>query len=188
MKKIEVKNRTEWRNWLKNNHFSEKEIWLIYFKKHTSKPTVTYLESVEEAICFGWIDGIKKRIDDERYTHRFSPRRKSSKWSSLNIDIAKRMIKEERMTTAGLNAYNQRKEYDKDFLQSRLSKNIKLDPKYEKLIKENETAWINFINLPLSHKQNYILWLNSAKKEVTKLKRIKEAITLLEKNKKLGMK
>jgi len=71
----------EWRKWLEINHTSEKEVWLIYYKKHIKKPTIAYLESVEVAICFGWIDGIKKRIDDEKYTHRFTPRRQNSNWS-----------------------------------------------------------------------------------------------------------
>ena len=74
-------SREEWRAWLEKNHASEDEVWLAYYKKHTGKPTVSYLDSVKAALCFGWIDGLKKRIDDERYMHRFTPRRANSRWS-----------------------------------------------------------------------------------------------------------
>ncbi len=185
MKTFEAGNREEWRNWLKEHHSEAKEIWLVYFKKHTNKPSITYIESVEEAICFGWIDGIKKRIDDERYTHRFTPRRKGSKWSPTNIEIVRKMIKAKKMTGAGLTAYNQRKEYDRVVFQP---ENNKLAPEYEELIKKHKTAWKNFNMLPPSHKRQYIMWINSAKKEETKIKRTNEAIKLLAANKKLGMK
>ncbi len=186
MKTFEPKSREEWRKWLEERHSDTDEIWLVYYKKHTNKATVSYAESVEEALCFGWIDGIKKRIDDERYTHRFTPRRKGSKWSPKNIATAERMIATGKMAPAGSNAFEQRKEYDEpasgEFVKDTLA------PQYEELLKKNKTAWTNFNNLPRSHKKNYILWLNSAKKDATKLKRINEAIELLEKNKNLGMK
>ena len=188
MKTIEARNRTEWRNWLEKNHSNVEEIWLIYYKKHTNKPTITYMESIEEAICFGWIDGIKKRIDDKRYSHRFTPRRKDSKWSPTNIDIAKRMIKAEIMTNVGLDAYNQRKEYNKDFLKMRSSIADNFTPEIEQILRKNEMAWNNFRELTQSHRKQYMLWVNSAKKDETKQKRLQEAIRLLEQNKKLGMK
>ena len=188
MKTFEAKNRIEWRNWLENNHSNVKEIWLIYYKKHTNKPTISYIESVEEAICFGWIDGIKKRIDNDKYAHRFTPRKKNSKWSPLNIEIAKKMIKAKKMSTIGLIAYKQRKEYDKDFLKIRSSISDNLTPEVERILKTNEIAWNNFKDLALSHRKQYVLWINSAKKDETKQKRLSEAIKLLEQNKKLGMK
>ncbi len=188
MKTLEVKNRKEWRNWLEKNYSNSQEIWLIYFKKHTNKPTITYTESVEEAICFGWIDGIKKRIDDKRYTHRFTPRKKNSKWSPTNIAIAKKMIKTKMMTKAGLKVYEERKEYDLDFLKIRSSFENSLPADLEQKLKKNKIAWNNFENLAPSHKKQYILWINSAKKDETKQKRFLEAIKLLEKNEKLGMK
>ena len=89
-----AKTRKEWRTWLEKNHDSKKEIWLIYYKKHTGKPNVPYDESVEEALCFGWIDGILKRIDDERYARRFTPRRKGSIWAPSNVERVANMIKE----------------------------------------------------------------------------------------------
>ena len=188
MKTFEPKNRNEWRNWLEENHSERKEIWLVYYKKHTNQPTITYKESVEEAICFGWIDGIKKRIDSQKYTHRFTPRKKNSKWSPANIQIAERMIKAGMMTAVGLKAYENRQEYEIDFLKNRSSSGDSLTPEIEKILKTQEKAWNNFNNLSPSCRKQYVLWINSAKKEATKQKRLAEAIRLLEQNKKLGMK
>ena len=101
--KIHFEDRINWRNWLMNNHNKFKEIWLIFFKKHTNKPNVSYNDSVEEAICFGWIDGIKKRLDDERYLYKFTPRKNDSIWSDLNKKRALKMIEEKKMTEIRLN-------------------------------------------------------------------------------------
>jgi len=188
MNTFEAKNRKEWRKWLENNHSDTNEIWLVYFKKHTNKPTITYMESVEEAICFGWIDGIKKRIDDERYTHRFTPRRKNSKWSPVNIKVAKAMIKVDLMTKEGLRAFERRKEYNSDILKVRFSSVDDIPIEFEEKLRENKTAWKNFTSLAPGHKRQYILWMNSAKRKETKQKRYSEAIKLLEQGKKLGMK
>lgn len=188
MRTIEARNRAEWRTWLESNHSKVGEIWLVYYKKHTKKPTITYLDSVEEALCFGWIDGIKKRIDDERYTHRFTPRKKNSKWSPTNINIAKRMINSNRMTKVGLQAYNKRIEYASEFLKIHSSFENKFPTDIEQKLRMNKIAWNNFNNLAPSHRKQYILWMNSAKKEETKQKRLSEAIKLLEQNKTLGMK
>ena len=188
METLEVKNRKDWRDWLEKNHSIRKELWLVYYKKQTNKLTITYKESVEEAICFGWIDGIKRRIDEEKYTHRFTPRKTNSKWSPTNILIAERMIKAGMMTAVGLNVYRNRKEYEKDFLKIRSSIGDSLTPDIEKILKTQEKAWNNFNNLSPSHRKQYVLWIKSAKKEETKQKRLAEAIKLLEQNKKLGMK
>jgi uncharacterized protein YdeI (YjbR/CyaY-like superfamily) len=182
MKSFQAKNRKEWRGWLKKSHTTEKEIWLIYYKKHTGKQTISYRESVEEALCFGWIDGIKKRIDDERYTHKFTIRKVKSKWSPLNIRLAEKLIKERKMTNFGLSYFEQRIEYDS------ASKIVVLTPEIKQVLKRNKKAWSNFKNLAPGFKKQYIGWLVSAKKEETIQKRLKEAVKLLEQNRKLGMK
>ena len=188
MKSFQAKSRKDWRDWLKKNHAIEKEIWLVYYKKHTEKPTISYRDSVEEAICFGWIDGIKKRIDDERYVHRFTLRKVKSKWSALNISLAKKMINERKMTSFGLAYFEQRLEYDKEFIKTRASNEIILIPEIEKVLKSNKKAWDNFCKLAPGYKKQYVGWLASTKKEDTLQKRLKEAINLLEQNQKLGMK
>ena len=96
-----VTDRDDFRKWLIENHQTKKEIWLIRYKKVTKKPSINYVEAVEEAICFGWIDGLEKSMDAERYALRFSPRRPKSNWTNTNKDRARRMIAEGRMTAAG---------------------------------------------------------------------------------------
>jgi uncharacterized protein YdeI (YjbR/CyaY-like superfamily) len=96
-----VTNRDDFRKWLIQYHQTKKEIWLIQYKKSTRKPSLKYTEAVEEAICFGWIDGFEKSLDSERYATRFSPRREKSNWTNTNKDRARRMIAEGRMTPAG---------------------------------------------------------------------------------------
>jgi uncharacterized protein YdeI (YjbR/CyaY-like superfamily) len=97
-----VTTRDDLRKWLEKNHNSKKEIWLIQYKKATKKPSMDYVEAVEEAICFGWIDGFEKSVDSERYATRFSPRRPKSNWTETNKERARRMIAEGKMTEAGL--------------------------------------------------------------------------------------
>jgi uncharacterized protein YdeI (YjbR/CyaY-like superfamily) len=97
-----VTSREEFRKWLKANHRSKKEIWLVRYKKATKKPSIAYVDSVEEAICFGWIDGLEKSMDAERYATRFTPRRPRSNWTATNKERARRLIAEGKMTEAGL--------------------------------------------------------------------------------------
>jgi uncharacterized protein YdeI (YjbR/CyaY-like superfamily) len=105
VKTIYVKNREQWRSWLQEHHGSEKEIWLILYKKNSGKPSLPYEDVVEEAVSFGWIDGKVKRIDDEKYMRRYSPRTAKSAWSESNIAWAEKMIAQGRMTPSGLQAY-----------------------------------------------------------------------------------
>jgi len=185
---LSVSNRKEWRSWLKKNHAKAKEIWLIYSKKNTGTPSIDYIDSVEEALCFGWIDGIKKSIDERKYAHRFTPRKSGSKWSPRNIKLAEKMIEDGQMTQAGLVMFNQRLIYGEEFLKARDAHEIQLTSEIEKALRANKKAWDNFINLAPSYKKQYAGWLRNAKKQETLERRIKEAIKLLTENKKLGMK
>lgn len=183
-----VSNRKEWRSWLRNNHNKAKAVWLVFFKKSTGKLSVGYTESVEEALCFGWIDGLKRSIDGQRYALRFTPRKPGSKWSPLNIELAERMIKEGKMTEAGLVAFKRKVTYDEEVIEARNSKEIPLTAELEKALKANKSAWENFNNLAPGYRKQYVGWLRSAKKLETRERRLKEAIKLLEENRKLGMK
>lgn len=98
---IYVTTREEFREWLEKNHKTSKEIWLIQYKKVTKKPSIPYTDAVEEAICFGWIDGFEKGMDGDRYATRFTRRRQKSNWTDTNIERARRMIEEGKMTEAG---------------------------------------------------------------------------------------
>ena len=186
--KFQSANRKQWRSWLRKNHAKAKEIWLVYYKKNTGKPSIDYTDSVVEALYFGWIDGIKRRINEQKYAHRFTPRKLRSRWSPINIKLAKKMIKEKKMARAGLEAYNQRITYDDDILMPRDLKEIPLTSEIEKALKTNKKAWKNFNNLAPGYKKQYVGWMRSAKRQETIDRRIKESIKLLAQNKKLGMK
>jgi uncharacterized protein YdeI (YjbR/CyaY-like superfamily) len=185
---ISAASRKEWRDWLEKNHASEREAWLVYYKKHTGKASISYRESVEEALCFGWIDGIKKRIDDERYMHRFTPRRKASKWSALNIRLARELIEAGEMTAAGLKAFKERLEYDTDTLKAMAAKDAVLSEETEKYLRANKKVWGNFNKLAPGYRKRYAGWIQSAKKPETREKRLNELIAELEKGRKPGMK
>lgn len=185
---IYVSGRKPWRSWLIANHAKAKEVWLVYYKKHTGKPTIAYTDSGEGALCFGWIDGLKKRLDAEKYAYRFTPRKAGSKWSPLNIQSAKKMIDEGKMTEAGLSAFTQRVSYDEEILKARNAQEIPLTPEIENALKANKKAWLHFNNLAPSYRKQYVGWLRSAKKSETREKRVQEAIKLLTKNEILGMK
>jgi uncharacterized protein YdeI (YjbR/CyaY-like superfamily) len=146
------------------------------------------MESVKEALCFGWIDGLKKSFDAERYMHRFTPRRAGSKWSPLNIKLAGELIEAGKMTKAGLEAFNNRVDYDEEFIKAKTTKDSSLESETEESLKANHKAWDNFEKLAPGYRKQYIGWLQSAKKPETRERRLKELIKVLEKNEKLGMK
>ena len=183
--KLCVSRREEWRSWLQKNHDKSDVVWLVYYKKHTGKPSINYADSVEEALCFGWIDSIKKSIDEERYAYKFTPRRSKSKWSPLNIKRANKLINEGKMTEAGLELFNQRVNYADEFLKAKSSKELSLPAEMEAVLKGNEQAWNNFTNLAPGYRKQYIGWLITAKKPETRERRLKKAIQLLKENKKL---
>jgi len=185
---LSVSDRESWRSWLAENHAIEKEVWLAYYKKHTGKVSVSYMDSVKEALCFGWIDGLKRRIDDERYVHRFTPRKANSKWSPQNIRLAKELIGTGEMTEAGLAVFKQRATYDDHLLKALSAKDPPLMAETEKGLKASKKAWKNFNKMTTGYRKQYVAWLQSAKKPETRKKRLEEAIRLLETNQKLGMK
>ncbi len=130
MNTIFCRNRTEWRSWLEQNHTSESEIWLIYMKKHTKKETVSYNDAVEEALCFGWIDSLVKRIDKESYMQKYTPRKPKSVWSLANKKRLEKMISEKKMTQPGIEMVEIAKREDTiqrriAFVFDRSEKNIK---------------------------------------------------------------
>ena len=186
---LHVTTRVEWWQWLDKNHNTENEIWLIFYKKHTGKSRFPYNDAVEEAICFGWIDSIVKRIDDEKFAQKFTPRKKNSKWSDLNIKRAKKMISENKMTQSGLLHFQNIPDKKAGQPAIKMDKNNFNIPEYiNEALKKNLTVLKNFNQLAFSHKRNYVGWIDSAKKEETRQNRLAEAIELLKENKKLGLK
>jgi uncharacterized protein YdeI (YjbR/CyaY-like superfamily) len=184
-----VTSRLEWRQWLEENHKTKKEIWLIYYKKHTGKPCLPYDEAVEDAICFGWIDSIVKRIDDERYRQKFTPRTNTTNWSPLNIRRAKKMIAQGKMTADGL------AKIPPEILKREVnprpgpaSRDFPMPKELARLLQTNQKARQHFDSLDPSHQRTYLGWIGTAKKEETREKRAREAIRLLEQNQKLVLK
>jgi uncharacterized protein YdeI (YjbR/CyaY-like superfamily) len=189
VKRIYVTGSDEWREWLEVNHEKEKEVWLVFYKKHTGKPTIPYEDAVREAICFGWIDSIVKRIDDETYVQEFTPRTNTRKWSDANKKRALTLIHEGRMTDAGLRKLPTSLENGTDDSGgNRQEENVTLPGHLAEIMRASGPAWENFNGLSNSQRRLYVKWITAAKKEETRKKRLKEAIGLLEQNKKLPMK
>ena len=166
---------------------------MIYYKRHTEKSCIEYREALEEALCFGWIDSIVKREDDDRYLRKFTPRTNISNWSDVNRKLVLSLIKNGRMTEAGLKKIDVWLETGRvDWepsgkQQAGRAKEFRVPDFFLKALAENEPALTNFNNLSLSNKRPYIYWIDSAKREETILKRLKEAVELLKENKLLGL-
>lgn len=178
-----VKNREEWREWLQNNHRTEKFVWLIYYKKHSSEPSISYSDAVEEALCFGWIDGQIKKIDDDKYMQRYTPRTSKSLWSELNVERAKKMIKLGKMTEKGLEVFSEAMKTNKRVPSSKI---FSIPIYLQTALIKNEKAWNNFQNFSPSAQLAYVYWIDTAKTDNTRQKRINITIEQLERNKKLG--
>lgn len=186
--KLYVINRDDWRRWLEKNYEIEVEVWLIFLKKHVGKPSIPYDDAVEEALCFGWIDSIIKKIDEEKFVRKFTPRKDGSKWSELNKKRARKMIKAGKMTAAGMKRIRNAKESGEWLKTSPPRKRLEMPQFMKEALMVNMRAWNNFNNLADSYKRQYIGWIISAKKEETRRRRLAEAVECLERNEKLGMK
>ena len=180
-----VTNRNDWRAWLRKNHDSQKEVWLVYYKKHTGKPRIPYDDAVEEALCYGWIDSTVKRVDDEKYAQKFTPRNEKSNWSELNKKRAGKMIKSGRMTQAGLAKFKQAGKQETQG--TSLKKRLAIPPDLKKALSANKKALENFNNFAPSYRRLYIGWITAAKRKETREKRIKQTVKWSAENKKPGM-
>lgn len=188
MKQLYVTDRDEWRDWLSRHNATEAGVWLIFYKKETSRPTISYEDAVEEALCFGWIDSIIKKIDATRYARKFTPRKDNSKWSELNKKRADKMIKEGRMTDVGLAKTQTAKKtglWEKD---GRPRISFDIPPEFAQALAHNKKAKESFDKLASSYRKHYIGWIAVAKRPETKKRRIEESIALLEQGKRLGLK
>ena len=184
MDRVTCRDRAAWRAWLAANHARNKEIWLIFCKRHTGKPTVSYGEAVEEAICFGWIDGILQRVDDETYAQKFTPRGAGSHWSPTNIARARKMVGEGRMTKAGLEKFRGATPHRAPANRA----GLELPPELSAILQKSRRARDNFEGLPPSEKRLYVGWILDAKKEETRKRRLAEAVARLEQGLRLGLK
>jgi uncharacterized protein YdeI (YjbR/CyaY-like superfamily) len=181
-----AKDRAAWRAWLAKNHDNVKVVWVLYPKKHTGERCMSYEDSVEEALCYGWIDSIIKRIDDDTYARKFTPRTDHENWSEVNKRRVAKCIQEGRMTEIGLAKIN----YSSPDKPPRPSppKFSKIPAAMIKALKTNAAAWKNFSSMAPSHQRRYALWIMSAKREETREKRLAEAMQRLTDNQTLGLK
>ena len=184
-RKYYAPDRATWRAWLEQNHASESEVWLIYTKAQRQLPSIGYEESVEEALCFGWVDSLIQRIDEQRYARKFTPRRMDSAWSLTNKRRIAKVIEQGRMTPAGLAKITYPLEEPLD--PPGIRQDFHPPDWLLRAFKASPLAWKNFSGLPLSHQKRYVGWISSAKKEETRQKRIQEAVELLEQNKRIGL-
>jgi uncharacterized protein YdeI (YjbR/CyaY-like superfamily) len=183
LRTLAVQSRSQWRDWLREHHGSESEIWLVFHKLHTPEESVSYDDVVEEALCFGWIDSIVKRLDDDWYARKLTPRKPDSKWSTINrqryADLKARGL----LAAPGLERAPTSRSGDAP------RPSLSVIPSYiETQLKADARVWNYFEHMAPSCRRAYIGWIDSAKREETKEKRLREAISLLGAGKKLGLK
>jgi len=172
------------RKWLAANHAKSKELWVGYYKKNSGKPSIDWPQSVDEALCFGWIDGIRKTIDEESYKIRFTPRKPGSIWSAVNVRNVERLIKEKRMRAAGLKAYEAKKEY-RSGIYAYEQRPAELVEPYASKLKRHKKAWEFFQAQPPYYRKLMTWRIISAKQEETRIKRLEELIEVSAKGKRM---
>lgn len=179
---IYFSSRDEWRKWLLNNHDSSKGIWVGYFKKKTGKPTITALEGVEEALCFGWINATVHKIDEERYIQWYLPRKSDTIWSKVSKDAALRMIRAGKMTPAGTAKIEAAKKTGawQTAYTSKVRTPVPSD--LREALAKNLVAEQNFLSFANTYNNTYVGWVEEAKTEATRLKRIIKTVDNAAKN------
>jgi uncharacterized protein YdeI (YjbR/CyaY-like superfamily) len=173
---LQLTDRESWRAWLQENHAVEKEVWLVIAKKHATTQSITYEEAVDEALCFGWIDGLMRSVDIQTFTLRFSPRQPRSIWSASNKQRVERLIEQGRMTEAGLEKIRQAKENGEWDKAAEREDTSVLPPDLEEALQRDGRIWLKWESLAPSLKKQYIYWITSAKTVETRERRIRETV------------
>jgi uncharacterized protein YdeI (YjbR/CyaY-like superfamily) len=184
-----VTNRDQWRSWLEKNHEIEKQgVWLVYYKQLTGKPTLEYNESVEEALCFGWVDSLIKKLDEEKYARKFTPRKAQSHWSESNRKRVADLLERGLMTEHGMKCIDAARASGLWEADDRPRLSEQASPEFVRALAESHAARVYFDKLTDKQRGQFILWINEAKQELTKRRRVRESISLLEQGRQLGMK
>jgi uncharacterized protein YdeI (YjbR/CyaY-like superfamily) len=186
MKTLLVPTPDQWRDWLTEHHASGSEIWLIFHKRHTGVASIKYKDALDEALCFGWVDSLVKRLDDRRYAIKFTPRRADSRWSAVNRKRYTELKAAGRLKPAGIERPPSARGYGPR--PPRLAMPLKLPAYIQTALRNHPTALRNFDALTPAQRRRYYAWIESAKREETKLRRLNEAIRLLASGKVLGLK
>lgn len=186
---IYVRDRAAWRAWLSKNHDRVPQgIWLVYYKQHTGKPTLEYEESVEEALCFGWVDSLVRRLDDEKFARKFTPRKPESSWSPSNRKRVDSLVERGLMTEHGMRLVEIARQSGRWEADDRPRLSDEPAPEFLRALTENHAARVFFEKLTDKQRRDYVWWINQARQDATRLRRIRESVTLLEQGRKLGMK
>jgi uncharacterized protein YdeI (YjbR/CyaY-like superfamily) len=186
MKTLLVRTLGEWRAWLAKHHATESEAWLIFHKQHTGVASIDYKDALDEALCFGWVDSLIKRLDDRRFARKFTPRRADSRWSDVNKKRYAELEAEGRLKPPGIEcAPTDRGSAPRP---QRLELPAKLPAYIQAALKKNAKARRHFEALAPEQRRRYFAWIESAKREETKLRRLEEALRLLAEGKELGLK
>ena len=175
MNPIFFETQLEFREWLEKNHRTETELIVGFYKINTAKSCMNWSQSVDEALCFGWIDGVRKSIDKESYCIRFTPRKNTSIWSAVNIAKIEHLTAQGLMHSAGLDIYEHRTE-SKSKIYAFENEEVKLTAEFEQQFKQNKIAWTYFQTLAPTYRKPSLNWVMSAKQEATKIKRLNELI------------
>ncbi len=189
MKQLYCKTVEDWQTWLAQHHQEVAEIWLVFYKKDMGDQTLVYAQALDEALCYGWIDSLIKKIDEEKYARKFTPRKMVSKWSAINKKRVQELIAEGRMTPAGQAVIDAAKAngcWDKPDRPPVLP--AKMPPAFAQALQKNQTAHRHYEQLAAGEKKRYILWIATARRVETQNKRIQEAVKLLKNGEKLGLK
>jgi len=178
---VDVADAKSWHEWLRKHYLGRKEAWLFFHTKGSGVPTITYDEALDEALAFGWIDSVIKKVDDKSYVRKFTPRRPGSIWSTSNIGRVQRLSREGRMTERGLELFRQRSGRI-SMLEKVNAEGATIPRDFESALRKNRLAWSNFQQMAASHRTKYLVWIASAKGPTTRQKRISEAVLLVGKN------
>lgn len=179
MQTVELPTRDQWRTWLRRNHASTSEIWLVFRKD--GAPALAYEDAICEALCWGWVDSLIKRLDDERYARKFTPRKPDARWSTSNRRRYEKMQAEGLLQKPGLDRAPTARSGDAPVI-------TRVPAYIEKALQTNAKAWAEFQRVPPSHQRQYVAWIDSAKKEETRQRRLAEAAARLAGGQRLGMK
>lgn len=175
----------DFRAWLERHAATERELLVGFYRRGTGKRSITWPESVDEALCFGWIDGVRHTVDDEAYTIRFTPRRRGSNWSAVNLRRVAALTEEGRMTAAGVAAFEARDEA-KAGAYSFEDRPQHFDAAYARRFREHPEAWRHFEAQPPGYRRTVTFWVQSAKQEATRLRRLDQAIAASARGERLG--
>jgi len=187
-KTLYVRTRKAWRSWLARHHLTEKEIWLVYYKKNSGKPRIPYNDAVEEALCYGWIDSIVKPIDGDKYAQRFTPRKRGASWSPMNIERLRRLLQKRKITRAGLIAAESVLDRIRGTSVRRNQTSTALPPDILAALREDPATWKNFHRFPASYKRIRVGWIDGSRHRPGVFRqRLQYFLKMTKKNRRFGM-